>query len=64
MALREPSRTATSACGFAGLRYLNRMSEVAHILNAIEAGDAQVAEQLLPLVYDEFRKLAVAKLVH
>jgi RNA polymerase sigma factor (TIGR02999 family) len=32
------------------------------ILNAIEGGDPQAAEQLLPLVYDELRQLAAAKL--
>src|SRR5687768_13035012 len=38
------------------------MSEVTHILSAIEQGDARAAEQLLPLVYDELRKLATQKL--
>src|SRR5207247_910799 len=38
------------------------MSEVTRILSAIEAGDPQAAEQLLPLIYDELRKLASAKL--
>jgi RNA polymerase sigma factor (TIGR02999 family) len=38
------------------------MSEVTHILSAIEQGDALAAEQLLPLVYDELRKLAAQKL--
>jgi RNA polymerase sigma factor (TIGR02999 family) len=40
------------------------MSEVTRILSAIEAGDPHAAEQLLPLVYDELRKLAAAKLAH
>jgi RNA polymerase sigma factor (TIGR02999 family) len=40
------------------------MSEVTHILNAIEEGNAQAAERLLPLVYDELRKLAAQKLAH
>jgi RNA polymerase sigma factor (TIGR02999 family) len=34
------------------------MSDVTHVLNAIEQGDPKAAEQLLPLVYDELRKLA------
>ena len=34
------------------------MSEVTHILSAIEKGDPHASEQLLPLVYDELRKLA------
>ena len=38
------------------------MSEVTRILCAIEDGDTQAANQLLPLVYDELRKLAAAKL--
>jgi RNA polymerase sigma factor (TIGR02999 family) len=38
------------------------MSEVTSILSAIEQGDPQAAEQLLPLVYDELRKLAASKL--
>jgi RNA polymerase sigma factor (TIGR02999 family) len=38
------------------------MSDVTRILSAIEQGDPQAAEQLLPLVYDELRKLAAQKL--
>jgi RNA polymerase sigma factor (TIGR02999 family) len=38
------------------------MSEVTRILSAIDQGDPQAAEQLLPLVYNELRKLAAAKL--
>jgi hypothetical protein len=34
------------------------MNDVTRILNAIEEGDPHAAEQLLPLVYDELRKLA------
>jgi RNA polymerase sigma factor (TIGR02999 family) len=40
-----------------------RMSDVTRILSQIESGDPSAAEQLLPLVYDELRKLAAAKLV-
>lgn len=39
------------------------MSDITQILNRIESGDPSAAEQLLPLVYDELRKLAAAKLV-
>jgi RNA polymerase sigma factor (TIGR02999 family) len=39
------------------------MNEVTRILSAIDRGDAQAAERLLPLVYDELRKLAAAYLV-
>jgi hypothetical protein len=38
------------------------MNEVTRILTAVEQGDPQAAEQLLPLVYDELRKLAAQKL--
>src|SRR4051812_23559959 len=38
------------------------MADVTQILNAIEAGDAQAAQQLLPLVYDELRRLAAAQM--
>lgn len=38
------------------------MRDVTHILNAVEAGDPQAAEQLLPLVYEELRRLAASKL--
>jgi RNA polymerase sigma factor (TIGR02999 family) len=37
------------------------MSEVTRVLSAIEEGDPHAAEQLLPLVYDELRKLAAQK---
>ena len=43
---------------------LPAMSDVTRILSQIESGDPQAAEQLLPLVYDELRKLAAAKLAH
>jgi len=36
--------------------------DVTRILSAIEQGDPHAAEELLPLVYDELRKLAAAKL--
>jgi len=38
------------------------MTDTTRILAQIEAGDPQAAEQLLPLVYNELRKLAAAKL--
>lgn len=39
------------------------MNDVTQILDRIEAGDARAAEALLPLVYDELRKLAAARMV-
>src|SRR5210317_1557872 len=38
------------------------MADVTRILSDIEQGDPSAAEQLLPLVYDELRKLATAKM--
>src|SRR5262245_26018412 len=38
------------------------MSDITHLLSAIEQGDPQAAEQLLPLVYEELRRLAAQKL--
>ena len=40
------------------------MSDVTHILEAIERGDPKAADQLLPLVYEELRKLAAQKMAH
>ncbi len=39
------------------------MSEVTRILSAIEQGDPHASEQLLPLVYEELRRLAYANSV-
>src|SRR5262245_30488523 len=41
---------------------LDLMSDVTHILSAIEQGDPSAAERLLPLVYDELRQLAAQRL--
>lgn len=39
------------------------MSDVTHILSQIESGDPSAADQLLPLVYDELRKLAAVRML-
>src|SRR5262245_34110523 len=52
-----PSETSRSPRG-----RLPRMTDVTRILSAIERGDPHAAEQLLPLVYAELRKLAAQKL--
>ena len=44
--------------------YLGHMSDVTQILSQIEHGDPVAADQLLPLVYEELRKLAAARLQH
>ena len=38
------------------------MSDVTRILDAIEGGDTSAASQLLPLVYDQLREMAVKKM--
>jgi RNA polymerase sigma factor (TIGR02999 family) len=38
------------------------LNEITEVLNAIDRGDAKAADQLLPLVYDELRKLAARRL--
>ena len=38
------------------------MSDFTQLLNAIDAGDPKAGDQLLPLVYEELRKLAAAKM--
>ena len=40
------------------------MSDVTRILNAIEQGDARAANELLPIVYEELRRLAAQRLAH
>ena len=46
----------------AGAGLLKPVSEVTRILAAVERGDPHAPEQLLPLVYDELRKLAAARM--
>jgi len=45
-------------------RHNGAMSDVTRILSQIDSGNPAAAEQLLPLVYDELRKLAAARLAH
>jgi len=40
------------------------MSEVTHILDHVQQGDPHAAEELLPLVYDELRKLAAVRMAN
>src|SRR5215831_2647001 len=49
---------------FQGCCTMWRMSEVTRILDQIQQGDPSAAEQLLPLVYDELRRLAAQRLSH
>jgi RNA polymerase sigma factor (TIGR02999 family) len=54
--------TTRSLILIAVLAKLHLMSDVTRILNAIERGDPHASEQLLPVVYDELRKLAAARM--
>jgi RNA polymerase sigma factor (TIGR02999 family) len=49
-------------CQSSAATIFNRMSEVTRLLTAIEQGDSAAASQLLPLVYDELRRLAARQL--
>ena len=40
------------------------MSEITRVLNRVQQGDANAAEELLPLVYQELRKLAAQKMAN
>jgi RNA polymerase sigma factor (TIGR02999 family) len=46
------------------LRYVERVSDVTQILEAAQNGDPTAAHKLLPLVYDELRKLANARMAN
>ena len=48
--------------GGPGRGILGGMADVTQILNAIESGDSKAASELLPLVYDELRRLAAEKM--
>jgi RNA polymerase sigma factor (TIGR02999 family) len=55
-----PWRFSPSAAGCEG--YTGGMSDVTRLLDAAAAGDRKAAADLLPLVYDELRKLAAARM--
>jgi len=46
------------------MAYHHFMSNVTQLLSAIDTGDPKAADQLLPLVYEELRRLAAAKMAH
>jgi RNA polymerase sigma factor (TIGR02999 family) len=61
------SEVSPYGCGFSVLLpstpvTLGRMSDVSRLLDAAAAGDRRAAAELLPLVYDDLRKLAAAKM--
>ena len=60
----KPKHTNTRHTEDGWVVYTYSMSDVTPILSAIEYGDPHAAEQLLPLVYEELRKLAAQKLAN
>ncbi len=60
--LRFAERTTTIATHETRDAIISNMADVTQILSQIESGDPSVSEQLLPLVYDELRRLAGARL--
>ena len=56
------ARAVASLRVCSGAAMLAPMADVTQILSAIEAGDPKAAAELLPLVYDELRKLAAARM--
>src|SRR6202043_1859940 len=64
LANRE-ERIVRAGCGGGASRaFWGGMSDVSQILNALAQGDPHAADQLLPLVYDELRRLAAQRLAH
>lgn len=59
-----PARTCRRWKVARSRRYAVGMSDITRILSAIGNGEPQAAEQLLPLVYGELRKLAAARMAH
>src|SRR6478752_2683623 len=59
----EPTRrSGKTVAGVPGRRMLGGMADVTQLLDAAAAGDPKAAAELLPLVYEELRKLAAARL--
>src|SRR5206468_55874 len=58
---RLPGRPTKVACGSRSTTLT--MTDVTHLLAAIVGGDPHAAAQLLPLIYDELRRLAAQRLV-
>src|SRR5262245_60635318 len=53
-----------SSCCMPPISYSEGVSDVTKILERVEQGDPKAADQLLPLVYDELRKLAAARMAN
>src|SRR3954464_15110942 len=55
-------RAIVGRCAAEAQLYSHRLNEATRLLNAINNGEARAAEELLPLVYDELRRLAAQRL--
>src|SRR5205823_5195200 len=62
--LTRPRRCAPAARAIVRPQRARTMDPITQVLNAIDQGDPHAAAQLLPLVYDELRKLAALQLAH
>ena len=62
--VQEESWRSISSFGAGQFTQGHLLTPVTRILSAIHGGNAQAAEQLLPLIYDELRKLAAQRLTH
>ncbi len=62
MIQKELDSPTVSSCRFPVLRYSGRVSDVTRILQAARKGDPQAANELLPLVYEELRRLAAHRM--
>ena len=61
--LRQRHRTSKcSSCRQSFLRYSGSVSDVTRILDRVQQGEPKAAQELLPLVYEELRKLAAHKM--
>jgi RNA polymerase sigma factor (TIGR02999 family) len=62
LAIRATALGPGRGCGVASFWRFTATSDVTNILSAIEGGDLQAPEKLLPLVYKELRRLAAQRL--
>src|SRR4051812_26689379 len=61
--MREPMHRKSS-CRWPPLGYSEGVSDVTRILDAAQQGDPKAADELLPLVYEELRRLAAHRMVN
>ena len=62
--IQEARKQATELAVAFRTTYSRSMTDVTHLLSAIERGDARAAEALFPLVYEALRRLATQRMAH